>query len=453
MPDETSASGAPLRILFVTSDKFPPFRPAAKAIFSEGVTDRGHEVDWLIQAADPTAIVGEQPYKSGRAFVAPTDDGSGRLARLKKHWADLRNDFRVFRLSRAHDYSLIQIKDKYIGALLALAAGKLHRIPVLYWLAYPHGEASSYAAAEGMARYSLFYRLRGAWQRYLLYRVILPSCDHIFVQSEQMRADIAAEGISAKKMTAVPSSVNLAQIDEALENVRGTAPLRPNTIVYLGTLLRERRLDMLVRTLARVRERVPDAELLFVGRGETPEDDRLLRREAERLGLSKVVATTGWLPTRIALKTTQSAAVCVSPYYPTAILQSTSPTKLVEYMALAKPVVANSHPEQSDVVMSSGCGLVCEWSESEFADAIVEILENPERAAAMGAAGREFVEAERTHSVMTDLVLMRYREVLRHSTAPRGWARFLRASAPVSPPQLRDSRNVRAVTKLRRRSG
>jgi glycosyltransferase involved in cell wall biosynthesis len=235
------------------------------------------------------------------------------------------------------------------------------------------------------------------------------------VQSEQMRRDVESRGIAPEKMTPVPSSVNLAEIDSALAEPR--PPPRPTTIVLLGTLLRERRLDILVRALALVRRSIPGAELVFVGGGENPEDEALLWREAERLDLQSAVTITGWLPTRQAWEIVRAAGVCVSPYYPTEILRSTSPTKLVEYMALGKAVVANTHPEQSDVVASTGCGVVCDWSEVEFAAAIVRVLSDKATAESMGRAGRRFVERERTHSVMTDLVTQTYRDVLRKRAA------------------------------------
>jgi glycosyltransferase involved in cell wall biosynthesis len=394
----------------VTADKFPPFRPAAKAIFSDGLTASGHDVDWLIQAADERTAAGPRHYKRGVAFIAATNGGASRIARLRKYWAALRNDWTVFRLLREHEYSLVQIKDKYLGALMAVAAAKLHHIPVLYWLAYPHGEASAYAAARGVARYAWFYALRGRLQQWLLYRIILPACDHVFVQSEQMRTDIASQGVALSKMTAVPSSVNLVEIDSAA--VTGSAASRPQTIAYLGTLLRERRLDVLIRALAHVREQVPHAELVFVGGGENPEDEGSLWREAQRLGLTTAVTITGWLPMPKAWELVRASAVCVSPYYPTAILRSTSPTKLVEYMALGKAVVANAHPEQSDVVERSGCGVVCQWGERAFADALIDLLSRPASAETMGRAGRRFVEAERTHTAMVDLVTATYHEAL-----------------------------------------
>ena len=97
----------PLDILFVTSDQFPPFRPAAQAIFADGLAERGYRIDWLMPAADASSPVGAHPYKGGTAYIAPTDMGDSRLARLRKHWAQLRNDLRVFGLVRKHRYALV----------------------------------------------------------------------------------------------------------------------------------------------------------------------------------------------------------------------------------------------------------------------------------------------------------------------------------------------------------
>jgi glycosyltransferase involved in cell wall biosynthesis len=412
----TQADGR-LRILFVTGDKFPPFRPAARWIFAEGLADHGHEIDWIAQAADQRCAAGPQTYKTGTAYVARTNAGEGRLARLRKAWAGFCNDWTVFRLLPKRDYSLIQVKDKYLGALIAIVAAKIYGTPVFYWLAYPHGEASLYAARNRVARYALFYSVRGFLQRLLLYRIIMPACTHVFVQSEQMRADVAREGIAPARTTAVPSSISLAAIDGA-PRYMSTRPRHRPAIVHLGTLLRERRLDFLVRVLTLVRLRVPNAELVFVGRGENPADEDLLVREADRLGVRDAMSITGWLPVHAAWEHVRRAAACVSPYYPTSILSSTSPTKLVEYMALGKAVVANRHPEQTSVLHRSGGGLLCDWVETEFADALVFLLTNPEIAESMGRAGRRFVEQQRTHSAMMDLVVSRYRESLARAGAP-----------------------------------
>jgi glycosyltransferase involved in cell wall biosynthesis len=410
-PVPHSASDQKLDILFVTSDLYPPFRPAAKAVFAEGLAARGHRIDWLLQAAEPANRGGAQPFKGGTAYVARTNAGTARLARLKRHLAGLRNDLKVFGLLRRHRYSLVQIKDKYFGALVAIIAAKLYGVPVFYWLAYPHGEASLYAARNRVARYRWIYHLRGALQRFLLYRVIMPACKHVFVQSEQMRRDVACEGVPLESMTAVPSSLNLRDID-AQTDAPHSGPAAKPTVVYSGTLLRERQLDFIVRAHARVVAALPDAQLVFVGGGWMPDDEQLLRREADRLGISDNVTITGWLPMREAWQHVRRASVCVSPYLPVPILRSTSPTKLIEYMALGKAVVANDHPEQAEVLRASGAGIVCAWDESEFAAALVELLMDPTRCERMGAAGRRYVAEHRTHWAMVELVAGRYRQHL-----------------------------------------
>lgn len=414
-----------LDVLFVTSDTFPPFRPAAKAVFAEGLAARGHRIDWLMQAAELSTPSGVQRFNGGTAYVVATNAGASRLARLKRHLADVWNDFRVFGLLRKHRYSLVQVKDKYIGALIAVAAAKLHGVPVFYWLAYPHGEASLYAARSGVARYRLLYSLRGALQRFVLYRLIMPACAHVFVQSEQMRRDVADEGIPLEHTTAVPSSLNLRDLE--LQAGQAEEPLdSPPTVVYLGTLLRERQLDCLVRAHAHVVRDVPEARLVFVGSGWMPDDEDLLRREAERLGIGGNVTITGWLAMPEAWRYVRRAAVCVSPYLPVPILRSTSPTKLIEYMALGKAVVANDHPEQADVLRASGAGILCRWNEDEFAAAIVSLLRDPQRRAKMGAAGRSYVAEHRTHWAMVELVYARYRRHLRELPKTRKSRLFAR---------------------------
>lgn len=409
-----SQRGPRLKMLVMTSDLFPPFRPAAKAIFGDQFAARGHIVDWLLRPdLRRGARAGTHAFGQGKAYVARTDAGGSRLRRLRKHWLAFVNDLRVFTLVRSARYDLVQVKDKYLGALLAVAACKLFRVPMFYWIAYPHSESARYAARKGVARYRWLSLLRGVLQRFALYKLILPNAVHVFVQSEQMRKDMEAEGVPRENMTPVPSSLNLPRLDESSGTI--SKPPDERWIVYLGTLLRQRQLDFLVRVVARVLERTPDARLVFVGEGELAEDEQTLLEEARRLGIAHAITITGWLDETEAWNYVRAADVCVSPYLPIPILRSTSPTKLVEYMALGRPVVASAHPEQSEVIESSGAGLISEWNEAEFAAAILYLLEHPDEAADMGRAGRAFVERYRTHERMADLVENTYRRVLASS--------------------------------------
>jgi glycosyltransferase involved in cell wall biosynthesis len=401
-----------LRILFVTSDKFPPFRPAARVIFGKELVSRGHVIDWLIQAENNSDDAADQEYGNGTAYIGATDNGASRWKRTKKHLLDLLNDIKMFRLVRRNQYDVIQVKDKYPAALLAIIASRIGKSRFTYWLAYPHAEASILEAREGTARYKYFYRLRGLLFKYILYRIILPAADHIFVQSEQMKIDIAGEGIPLSRMTAVPGSLSLSDVPYSHDHE--PEPDNQNSsgnIVYLGTLIRTRRLDFLIRVHARVLKSHPDAILYILGKGEMPEDRELLEDEARRLGILESIVFTGYLKMHEAWEYIRKADVCLSPYYPTPILDSTSPTKLIEYMAMGKAVVGNDHPEQRLVINESKAGICPAWDEVEFSNAIITMLSDPVMTREMGVRGRRYVEKHRTDHLMANRVENQYLEL------------------------------------------
>jgi glycosyltransferase involved in cell wall biosynthesis len=274
----------------------------------------------------------------------------------------------------------------------------------LYWLSYPFPESYLIRAQDSTARYPFLYRIRGRFSHLVLYRVLLPAAEHIFVQSEQMRRDVAAKGIAESKITAVPMGIRVASfaIPESLD--RQVIPQSERCFLYLGTLTRVRRLAFIIRVLALVTKELPDVKLYLVGSGDDPRDEQELIDEAARLNVSSSLVLVGRLPHAQALRYVLEADVCVSPFFPTPILNSTSPTKLVEYMAMGRAVVANDHPEQRLVIEESGAGYCVAWNEDAFSRAIVRLLSAPDLARAMGARGRSWVMQHRAYGAIADLV-------------------------------------------------
>ena len=393
------------RLLVLSSDPFPPSRVDVSVLFGEELAGRGHRIDWILQSEADCDRGYVTQWGGGTVWVAATNSRNSLLSRLAKHFAGIWNDARVFSLLRGGRYDAIEVKDKFIGGVFALVAARLFRKRFVYWLSFPFPEFYLTKARDGLAPYPLLYRLRGLGFRVMLYRILLPAADHVFVQSEQMRRDIAAEGIPLDKLTAVPMGIKLdGGMQAPAPSSRSRIPEGQRCFMYLGTLGRERRIDFVLRTLVRVLRTEPDVKLYLVGKGEQPGDEEFLREEAQRLGIAASVVLTGQLPRQEALQYVQDADVCVSPFYPTPVLNSTSPTKLVEYMAMGKAVVANTHPEQKLLIDQSGCGYCVPYDEDAFADAIVKLLRAPEMARAMGERGRRYVIEHRSYGVIANNV-------------------------------------------------
>jgi glycosyltransferase involved in cell wall biosynthesis len=248
----------------------------------------------------------------------------------------------------------------------------------------------------------------------MLYNILLPAADHVFVQSEEMKRAVSRHGVPLSKMTPVPMGIK-ASAFTAPPPAERVIPAGTRSFVYLGAVTNVRRLDLMIRVLAEVRKEMPDVMLYIVGGGDDPAYPQTLIDEAGRLGVRSGLVMVGQLPQMQALRYVQDADVCVSPIYPSPILDVASPTKLIEYMALGKPVVANDHPEQRLVIDESGAGYWVPWDDKAFAEAILKLLRAPEQAREMGERGRRYALQHRTYRSIADVV---EREMLKVTARP-----------------------------------
>jgi glycosyltransferase involved in cell wall biosynthesis len=188
-----------------------------------------------------------------------------------------------------------------------------------------------------------------------------------------------------------------------VERASGGGRGAPLTLAYLGTLQRERRLEILIDMLAELGRRGVYARLLLVGDGEVVEDRLAIERRADALGVRGQIEITGRLPRLEALERVGRADICLSPIFPSPMFDGASPTKLVEYLALGLPVVANSHPDQSLVLRGSRAGVCVPWGARHFARAVHWLARrNDDELIAIGVRGRAWVEKHRSYTGIAD---------------------------------------------------
>lgn len=407
---ETNTGRKP-SILFVSSDKFPPVRVDVSVLFGKELARRGYRLDFLLQSEGPCDRSYETTLENCNFWVGRTDNGSSRLSRLRKHVFSILHDLRVFGLSRQRRYDLLQVKDKFMSALVAIPASRLAKSKFVYWLSYPFPEASLHRAAEGSARYPFFYFVRGHVFRVLLYKVILPLADHVIVQSDEMKNDIARKGIPPEKMTAVPMGVSLEMFpDDALRPAADE--LTEIAAVYIGTLQKVRRLDILVRCFAHVVTALPEAKLYLIGDSDEPRDVDELKALAGSLNIGTAVVFTGFLPRDKAIDIIKRARIGVSAVLPTPIYNVSSPTKIIEYQACFKACVATDLPDQRLVIEESQAGLCVPYEEHSMGQAIVKLLKDPALCREMGLRGRTYVEEHRSYDRLADMLDRQYSAIL-----------------------------------------
>jgi glycosyltransferase involved in cell wall biosynthesis len=113
------------------------------------------------------------------------------------------------------------------------------------------------------------------------------------------------------------------------------------------------------------------------------------------------------LPMREAWALAASADCGVSPIPPGPLFDVSSPTKLVEYLALGLPAVATRIPDQEKVLRESGAGLCVEFSATELARAIALVLGDPSGWRDLARNGRAYIADHRSYSALSELVAQR----------------------------------------------
>ena len=165
-------------------------------------------------------------------------------------------------------------------------------------------------------------------------------------------------------------------------------------VVCVSRLVPRKGQDVLVRALPAVQARAPGAALLLVGGG--PDAPRL-RRLAAETGVADDVVLTGSVPWEELPAHYDAGDVFAMPCRSRFGGLEVEGLGIVflEASATGLPVVAGRSGGSSDAVLDGRTGTVVDGTRvGEVAGAVADLLADPGRAAAMGAAGREWVQRD-----------------------------------------------------------
>ncbi len=395
-----------MRLFYFVTDPYPPFRVDLTELFAHELKKLGVETTWSMRRGDSGMF--RRVTSEGQTVYLPFAlTGIPVLAPITRRIGEIICElFLTLKLLFGPFYDFIQVRDdRYTAAAIALLVARMRGNKFTYWVSYPFPENDLEKAKLTSGLYRQFLRVRGMLTKWWLYKVILPNADHVFVQSDRMKQAIAAYGLAENRMTPVPMGVPTRLLDWS----RALNPtIEHGRVVYLGSLARARKIDTVIEAFAQALQHVPHARLYLAGRGDVPDDRSGLEDLCIQLKIAGHVTFTGLLPIEQAWSLAAQAEVCISPIPCTANLLPGSPTKLYEYLALGRPVVANDHPEQSAVLSATGAGLCVPWGAASFAQAIVYLLTHPDEARAMGEKGPGWVAEHHRYDRLAAQVFRQY---------------------------------------------
>jgi len=351
-----------LRLLLVINHLSPSGGAEVQlAHLARSLAELGHEVTICCvhnSTIDPTAL-----ESSGVELISlQTSTRLGRIAAIP----------RLARLARRADVVHCTMWD---ASLWGRVAAILARRPVI--VADHATDRASQVAAGGAPRATWISRHNRLLDRFTYATV---AC------SEAQRPVLRREGVAPGKIVHIPNGVPVEDLSRAAGHgltreqlgLPGGAPVAMQVAVFRA----EKNQLGALEAMARVRERVSEVELVFVGDGPTRP---MVEAHVEELGAG------GWTHF-LGERDDVPALLGLADLMLLSSLADAMPMTVLEAMALGVPVVATDVGDVREVLGDAGiCVAVAD--NGAFADAVVRLLEHDELRARLGKSAKRRAKA------------------------------------------------------------
>ena len=388
-----------MRVLFLTHYFHPEVGAPQTRILelANELSGRGHDITVLTGFPNyPDGVVAE-PYR-GRRFqterlgglrivrtaVYPAPNrGVGR--RLLNHLSFALSSVPASARTGPADVVIAETPPLF-AAVSAVAIAALKRAPLVLNVADLWPDA---AIQFGALRHRQVIAAARALERFA-YR----HADLIAVPTPGLERVLRERGYPPERILVVPHGVDPDRF--VLDGEREPSPGR---VVYSGTIGLGHAVGTLIEAARLLEDGGGRYEFLIVGDGAERAE---LEERARSLGL-RSVAFAGRLPRSELPALLATADVTVATQRDLPLLADALSTKVLEYMAAGRPVVAAAAGWTAQVIADAGAGIACPPEQpAALAEAIAALVADPERARAMGLSGRRYVEANLTRRVAAD---------------------------------------------------
>jgi len=242
--------------------------------------------------------------------------------------------------------------------------------------------------------------------------------DHLIATNESYKkVEMERDGVPQTRITVVRNWTDL-HLRTPVEPEQTLLAMRKTIIGYVGVMGYQDGVDYLLRALHHLVHDLgrTDFYCIIIGTGDAWPGLKVLARQ---LALDDYVHFTGLISDADVLRMLTAADICVDPDPSNPFNDRSTMIKMMEYMALGKPIVAFDLLEHR--FTAQGAALYATPNdERSFAQAIALLMDDPERRRIMGALGRRRIELQLSGEIVIPKLLEAYRAVMPEFHAAAG---------------------------------
>ena len=313
-----------------------------------------------------------------------------RLPVLKELAVVLALKKRLLQLIKTEKPDILHAHSPALNGLAAIWAAKQANIPVVYEIrAFWEDAAVDHGTCK---EHDLRYRLSHALESY-----VAKKASAVTTICEGLRQDLISRGISADKITVIPNAVDQRQfqlITEKSSRLEQHYQLENKKVLgFLGSFYAYEGLDLLIKALPLIRQKVPNVTLLLVGGG--PQEAQL-KQLISRLGLEDIVIMPGRVPHSEVMQYYSLVDLLVYPRKAMRLTELVTPLKPLEAMAQGMRLLASDVGGHQELIEHGKTGWLFQRDNiDDLAEQAIRILKNLGTDSQIIENGLHFVQTER----------------------------------------------------------
>ena len=326
--------------------------------------------------------------------TAPYRSWFWRLPVLKELAVVLALKKRILQLVHLEKPDVLHAHSPALNGLAAIWAAKATSLPVVYEIrafwedaAVDHGSCK-----EGDLR----YKLTRALETY-----VAKKADAVTTICQGLKQDLISRGISEDKITVIPNAVDPEQFQ--LIGAKNTAlelefNLQNKPVLgFLGSFYAYEGLDLLIRALPLIRQKIPSATLLLVGGGP---QQKALEQLVQQLDLTDAVIMPGRVPHSSVMQYYSLVDLLVYPRKAMRLTELVTPLKPLEAMAQGVRLLASDVGGHLELIEHGKTGWLFQRDNIEdLAEQAIRALKNFSTNDGIAENALQFIQSERNWAV------------------------------------------------------
>ncbi len=252
------------------------------------------------------------------------------------------------------------------------------------------------------------------WQRFRNH--VVKACDGYVAISPALAAAYAEAGLPANKLRVIPQGVDVDRflIGDHKAELRRSLALSESgpLVIFVGSLIHRKGLDVLLRSWPLIRAGQPEAQLALVGRDRFDDSSATAFLEAQLAQLSPDDRTNVH---RLGIRDDVHRLMQAADVFALPSRQEGFGTVMIEAMASGLPCVVAELPGITDFIFGTAGdrGVIFpQGDDRALAESVISVLADSPRATRLGRAARDDVLARFAITIIADRYLAFYRDLL-----------------------------------------